>query len=29
MQNRQKKREDDGAGQDSALLEEEAYLYHY
>lgn len=26
---RQKKREDDGAGQDSALLEEEAYLYHY
>ena len=26
---RQKKGEDDGAGQDSALLEEEAYLYHY
>lgn len=26
---KQKKREDDGAGQDSALLEEEAYLYHY
>ncbi|VDI26691.1 cilia- and flagella-associated protein 100-like [Mytilus galloprovincialis] len=26
---KQKKREDDGAGQDSALLEEEQYLYHY